>query len=205
MDCTLCDTLLHQKIDEDYYECTTCKALVKDEKCYPDASTEKSHYMTHNNDVGDARYQQFTAPIWQHILTHYKPENKGLDFGSGTGPVISKMLQDQNYTIFQYDPYFADYPKLLEEKYDYIVLCEVIEHFYHPKKEFKQLKKMLEVGGQLICMSLLFPPKMNFKNWFYRKDPTHVFIYQEETITYITQQFGFKSAKIIDGRLIIWQ
>lgn len=205
MNCTLCDAPLNIRIDEAYYECETCHALVKDDKFFSDAETEKGRYMEHNNDVEDVRYQEFTSPIWQHVLSHFKPEDKGLDFGSGPGPVISKMLQDENYNIVQYDPYFADYPELLNQKYDYIVSCEVIEHFYQPKKEFQRLKSLLNEGGQLVCMTLLYSPEKEFNNWYYRNDPTHVFIYQEETIAYITKTFGFQSHEIRKGRMIIWK
>ncbi len=205
MNCNLCASPLKHQIDEDYYECQTCHAIVKDDKFYSDAATEKGRYLEHNNNVEDARYQKFTSPIWQYVLDQFKPEDEGLDFGSGSGPVISKMLQDENYTIAQYDPYFADYPELLDKKYDYIVSCEVIEHFYYPKKEFQRLKSMLNEGGQLICMTLLYSPEQKFKNWNYRHDPTHVYIYQEATIAYITKAFGFQSHEIRNGRMIIWK
>lgn len=205
MECTLCKSKLRNQVDPEYFECGRCKALVKDERLYPDPLQEKDRYLEHNNDVDDPNYQKFTSPISEYVLANFGAGNKGLDFGSGTGPVISKVLQDHNYTIEQYDPYFANHPALLEKKYDYIVSCEVIEHFYNPLKEFNRFKNMLNRGGQLICMTLLFPPGKDFSTWFYKKDPTHVFIYQEETIRYIAEEFGFDSYDIQDGRLIVWK
>jgi len=100
--------------------------------------------MTHNNDVNDSGYHKFVSPIVNAVLNDFLPEHKGLDFGAGTGPVISKLLTDRNYQIKQYDPYFFNLPELLQKKYDYIVCCEVIEHFYDPDKEFQLLKSLLK-------------------------------------------------------------
>ncbi|MFD2516897.1 class I SAM-dependent methyltransferase [Salinimicrobium flavum] len=205
MICTLCDGHLPKKIDPEYYECLTCGALVKDRLLHPGQEEEKGRYLEHRNDVNDPRYREFTSPIWRYVLDNFRPEDRGLDFGSGTGPVISKVLSEHGYKVEKYDPYFAPHPHLLEQKYNYIVSCEVIEHFYNPKKEFSLLKKMLKPNGQLICMTLLFPPEKDFGSWIYRKDPTHVFIYREKTMKHITRQFNFNSCEISNGRLIIWK
>ena len=83
------------------------------------------------------------------LLWDFTSKHTGLDFGAGTGPVISKVLKDNEYKIKQFDPFFHNYPELLKEKYDYIVCCEVMEHFYDPAKEFagidEQLNKAIEV------------------------------------------------------------
>jgi hypothetical protein len=53
----------------------------------------------------------------------------------------------------------------------------------------------------LICMTLIYQPDINFENWFYKNDPTHVFLYQIETIQWIKNYFGFNDV-FIEGRLI---
>ncbi|PKD21303.1 hypothetical protein APR40_07300 [Salegentibacter salarius] len=169
---------------------------------WPDSIYEKSRYLEHNNDVTDERYQKFTSPITHYILKNFSPLDKGLDFGSGTGPVISSMLEQHNYIVKKYDPYFANFPDLLEEKYDYIFACEVVEHFYNPRAEFLKLKSLLKPEGALILMTLLYNGDLDFKNWRYRMDPTHVFIYQKETFQFIKDSMDFKKL-IIDGRLIV--
>ncbi|MDT7832846.1 class I SAM-dependent methyltransferase [Flavobacteriaceae bacterium S356] len=188
MICTLCDSKLVHKIDEYYYDCDTCKAIVKDERYYLTSEEERERYETHNNDVNDIRYQNFTSPITNYVLDHFLPEHKGLDFGSGTGPVISSELSKRGYRIVQYDPFFAPNESVLKNRYDYIVSCEVFEHFYKPKKEIGHLASMLKTDGALLIMTLLYNDQMDFSKWFYRKDPTHVFIYTKETIEYIARQ-----------------
>lgn len=162
-----------------------------DESLIPDFETEKQRYLSHNNDIEDIHYQQFVSPIVEAVLGDFPPDNKGLDFGAGTGPVISKMLTDKNYDIKLYDPFFHNYPLLLEEHFDYIVCCEVIEHFHQPLKEFQLLKKILNRPGVLYCMTSLYHPGINFHSWFYKNDLTHVFIYQEETLEWIQHEIGF--------------
>ena len=125
MICTLCNSTLINKKDEFYYDCNTCKAIVKDKKYHLTASEEKERYETHNNDVNDIRYQNFTSPITNYVMEKFSSEHKGLDFGSGTGPVISSMLEKEGYNITQYDPFFAPDKSALETMYDYIVSCEV--------------------------------------------------------------------------------
>lgn len=202
MKCTLCLTQLQEKIDDEYYDCPVCRAFVKDTSLYPDEENEKLRYLTHNNDVNDTGYQKFTSPVTNYILDHYLKDHTGLDFGCGTGPVITKMLQESGYQVFQFDPYFANYPENLERTYDYIAACEVVEHFYDPRKEFKKLFDLLNTNGSLVIMTHLFEDSLDFKTWYYRKDPTHVFIYRRETFDYIFKEFGFMEC-IIEKRLIV--
>jgi 2-polyprenyl-3-methyl-5-hydroxy-6-metoxy-1,4-benzoquinol methylase len=46
-------------------------------------------------------------------------------------------LEDDGYKIKQFDPFFHNDIAVLRRSYDYIVCCEVIEHFHSPSKEFE--------------------------------------------------------------------
>ncbi len=201
MICPLCNSTISLKKSKKFFECGHCKAIVKDPVYYYSGEAEERRYKAHNNDVNDVRYQKFTSPITEHVLQNFLPEHKGLDFGCGTGPVISKMLTDRNYTVFLYDPFFAPNEEALEQTYDYIFSCEVFEHFYYPRKEITMLEKMLKPGGSLLIMTLLYNDEIDFSRWSYTNDPTHVFFYREETIQYIAQEFGF-DYQLFPGRLI---
>lgn len=202
MKCPLCHSSGTYFFKTEFLSCSNCGAIYKNKQFYIDATAEKKRYLEHNNDVEDIGYQQFVSPITNYIFEHFGTADKGLDFGSGTGPVISKLLNAKQYQIVQYDPYFAPNTAVLEDKYHYIVSCEVIEHFHHPKLEFEKLYNLLLPGGALVCMTHLFAPEIDFTNWYYKNDPTHVFIYTEKTMAYIAKTFNFKSFEIEKRRVI---
>lgn len=184
-----------------YFQCTNCSGIFMDERLRPEASEEKLRYEEHINDVENKGYQKFVSPITSAVLNNFSTTDKGLDFGAGTGPVISKLLKDKDYSLVQYDPFFHNYPELLKNKYNYIVCCEVMEHFYHPKKEFELLQGLLQSKGKLFCMTDLWNESIYFHSWYYKNDQTHVFIYHKNTIKWIQKKFDF-SDSTIDGRLI---
>lgn len=198
MICTLCGFELIHKIDEHYYDCDICKAILLDEIHYLKADEEKAIYEAHVNDVTDIRYQDFTSPITNFVFKNFLAAHKGLDFGSGTGPVISSELMKKGYDIVQYDPFFAPEQNLLNHYYDYIASCEVFEHFYQPKKEIDRLVSLLNDNGCLLIMTIIYHEGIDFKNWSYRKDPTHVFIYRKETIEYIANEYQLEIEMITD-------
>ncbi len=184
-----------------YHVCPQCAGIFLSPERLPTPQAEETHYRTHNNDIHDPRYQAFVAPIVQAILSNYGPSHAGLDFGAGTGPVITHLLQEQGYAIQPYDPFFHPYSEHLTQTYDYIACCEVIEHFHHPAREFALLKKLLNPGGSLFCMTQLYLPEIKFETWYYKNDPTHVFFYQPETLEWIKNHFGFSRLQI-QNRLI---
>lgn len=198
MTCTLCETNLEEKINKDYYHCSNCGAIVKDKSHYLNADEEKKRYLTHNNDVNDSRYQDFTSPITNHVLANFLPSQIGLDFGSGTGPVITKQLVEKGYQVNLYDPFFAPFEENLHQKYDFIFSCEVFEHFYQPKFEINRLTNLLKPDGQLLIMTHIFNHQKPFDQWYYKADPTHVFIYTPKTFDYIAKTFGLKLIEITE-------
>lgn len=164
-----------------------------DKRHYPSPEVEKSRYQEHLNDVDDAGFRQFVSPITTYVTGHFDPsESIGLDFGSGTAPVLSVILDELGYNINQYDPFFQPREEVLQLKYDYIACCEVIEHFHDPLREFESLKSMLKPNGRLLCMTRLYHDQYPFRNWYYRRDPTHTFIFRNETIRYIAERFSFE-------------
>lgn len=200
--CTLCETPLFNKIDEFYFSCNECYALVKNSQFYITYQEEKERYETHNNDVNDVRYQQFTSPITSFILKNYTQNHLGLDYGCGTGPVISKQLHNNGFRVQLYDPFFYPDEGYLNFKYDYIFSCEVFEHFYQPKLEIEKLLSLLKPEGRLLIMTHQFDGAIDFTKWYYRKDPTHVFIFTKKTFEYIAKKYQL-TIENQDNRLII--
>lgn len=199
--CPLCKKEGEFFLKHEYLRCSHCDAIFKHPRLLPSIEEEKKRYTLHNNDVEDPKYQKFVSPLTDAICDHFAPQSLGLDFGCGSGPVISKVLSDNGYKILQYDPLFYNDKKALEKKYDYIVCCEVIEHFHNPNKEFALLRSLLKEGGKLYCKTHPFDESIDFASWYYKEDETHVFFYQENTFLWIKEHFGFSVVEL-DGRMI---
>jgi SAM-dependent methyltransferase len=164
---------------------------------------EEARYREHNNDVEDFRYQEFVSDITNEIKKDWKNTARGLDFGAGTGPVITKLLNDKGYDVEIYDPFFWNENKLLNKTYDFIVLCEVIEHFHNPLHEFELLYSLLNERGKLYCKTDIYKDEIDFKSWYYKDDPTHVFFYHEETFKWMVENIGFNNYEIKDRVIIL--
>jgi hypothetical protein len=204
MNCPLCQSSLTTFKNIQFYDCGTCGALVRDALYYLSPEEEKKHYLKHNNDVNDSGYQNFVSPLTNQVIQHQLSSEIGLDFGSGTGPIVSKILSDNGFTIYQYDLYFEPDVERLKTHYDYIVCSEVWEHFQQPFREIEQLTSMLHPAGKLFVMTLLYDDAIDFESWHYRLDVTHVFIYRKKTMEYIAEQFDLELLFITD-RIIIFK
>jgi hypothetical protein len=197
--CPLCDSkvfLFSEALKRQYYKCTVCEGVHLSKEFQLSTTQEKQRYLEHDNDVNDVGYQNFVLPIVNTILKDFKPEDNGLDFGCGTGPVIAKLLKDKKYNITLYDPYFKNFNKALEHTYNYVFCCEVIEHFNTPKNEFKILRDLLKGNAKLYCKTGLLKESTDFENWWYKNDKTHVFFYTPNTLKWIATHYNFKSVDI---------
>lgn len=199
--CPLCESQNYTSMNNEFNLCSNCHGIFKRNDLLLDTNKEKERYDLHENNANDKNYQTFVAPITQAVFHSFTPTAVGLDFGSGKSSAICKVLEDKNYNIKPYDPYFHNDKTLLAQTYHYITSSEVIEHFYEPKKEFELLKTLLKPSGALYCMTHLYDESIDFEKWYYKNDPTHVFIYQEKTVEYICKTFEFRRYKV-ENRLI---
>jgi SAM-dependent methyltransferase len=186
-----------------FYKCSGCGSIFRDPADDLPFEQEKARYLTHNNCPVDPGYCAFVAPIIGEVKKLFLPSHQGLDFGAGPVPVIAKLLQNQGYQLEAYDPFFHDRPELLQEKYDFITACEVIEHFRDPAGEFERLRSMLKPEGVLLCMTLLYEDKIDFARWHYKNDRTHRFFYSRQALEWVKERMGFASLKI-QGRLVTY-
>jgi SAM-dependent methyltransferase len=189
--------------ERQFLQCTNCLSVFTHPKDFLSTEAEVAHYRKHNNNPEDVKYQNFVSPITNSILRDFEPHHRGLDFGSGTGSPISKLLTDARYDIVQYDLYFHNNQELLQSTYDYIACSETAEHFKDPYTEFKQLYSLLNPKGKLYVMTDRFKPEeREFKDWYYKTDPTHVFLYHDKAFEWIEQHFGFQHL-MFEKRMVV--
>lgn len=206
MRCSLCNnptTEFYREEHRIFLRCNLCRGILLHPSCYITAEAEKERYLQHNNDVQDPRYREFVSPITRAVMAHFPATATGLDYGCGTGPVAAVQLEENSYTVKLYDPYFEDHPENLEQQYDFIICCEVMEHFFDPHKEFRLLAGLLKSGGKLYCKTSVYSEEMDFASWYYKDDKTHVFLYCRESLEWIRENMDFRELTI-EPRLIIF-
>ncbi len=201
MNCPLCNSFSKLFYKNTHYKCTCCTGVFKSKEFHLIGEDEKNIYEKHKNDSNDVRYQNFLSPITNSVLNDKPKSSIGLDFGCGKDSAIIKVLSDNGYKIHGYDLFYLDDKSLLEKKYDYITSSEVIEHFQEPNKEFTLLKSLLKDDGSLYLMTDIYDESIDFDKWYYKNDPTHIFMYQRKTFEWIKEEFGFSRVEI-EGRLI---
>jgi len=194
--CPLCASkktyLFHTDEDSQYWRCRTCLLTFRPRDQHLTHDKEFARYRLHQNDPADPDYRVFLDRLAQQIIPHLPPGADGLDYGSGPGPTLSVMLEEQGYPMNIYDPYFAPNDEVLQQTYDFITCTETAEHFALPNIEFNRFNNLLCIGGWLGIMTSILDDDHSFSNWWYIRDPTHTCFYRKETMRWIAIKFKWR-------------
>ena len=185
-----------------YFECKKCYAKYLDKKHYIDTESEKKHYLKHENYIEDKKYQKFLSRLYNPLKKRLSKHDKGLDFGCGYCPTLAHMIKSDGFEIDIFDPYFFPNKEIFFKKYDFITCTETAEHFFNPYKEFNLLSDLINESGWLGIMTCFYNKEISFKNWHYRRDPTHVVFYSAETFEFIAAERNWK-CKIISKDIVL--
>ena len=174
-----------------YWRCDTCAATFLDPAERPSAEAEFAHYRRHQNDPADPGYRRFLARLADPLLARLAAGSTILDYGSGPGPALARMLEDAGHRVSLFDPFFAPDPAALQGRYDAVTCTETAEHFHQPAAEFDRLGTLIRPGGWLALMTCWQTDDARFANWHYRRDPTHVVFYKASTLAHIARSRGW--------------
>lgn len=190
--CPVCERaeLQHfQAIKQQHYlRCLECQCTVMAPDGRLSAQQEKAIYQYHDNNPGDPGYRRFLSKVADPLLARLPRGAHGLDFGCGPGPVLAGMLEEAGMTMALYDPFFHPQSDVLQQQYDFITCTEVLEHLHQPAAVLRELDGLLKPGGLLAVMTCFQTDDTRFARWHYRRDPTHVVFYKEETLELIAEQ-----------------
>lgn len=175
----------------DYWRCGRCEARFLDPRHHPSPEAERACYLIHRNDPGDAGYRRFLSKLAEPLLARLPPGARGLDYGCGPGPALAAMLAEAGHETALYDPFFHPDPAPLAGRYDFVTCSEVAEHFHRPAEEFERLTGLVRPGGWLAIMTCFQSDDGRFRDWHYRRDPTHVIFYREATLRHLADSYGW--------------
>ena len=155
------------------------------------AEAERAEYGTHRNSPDDPRYRAFLSRLATPLVERLPPGAEGLDFGSGPGPALHVMLEEQGFPTVIYDPFFASDRSLLRRRFDFVTCTETAEHFFEPGAEFERLNRLLKPGGWLGVMTEPYTGDPPFEQWRYAREPTHVSFYRPATMQWLAAHHGW--------------
>jgi SAM-dependent methyltransferase len=173
-----------------YLFCPLCSLISVDPACRVDLKEAMERYRADDNGIVFPGYFNFLGQVVRPLLPYLQPGQRGLDYGCGSVPALSGFLRTLGYKCDEYDPLF--FPIELNPPYDFIFATECLEHFFHPAKDLERITQMLNPGGYLAIMTLLWKKKDELSSWEYADNPTHVSFYHADTFAYISQHFGLE-------------
>ncbi len=176
----------------DYWRCKLCKATILDPIHHISGSKEKKHYLKHNNEVDDTRYRDFLFNLIGPLKDKISINDLGLDYGCGYAPALADIFKKMGFNIELYDPFFFKNVDFSFRKFNFITCSEVVEHFFKPHKEFDKIDELLASNSWFAVMTSFMTDDKLFKNWHYRRDPTHVVFYKKITFKVIASQRNWK-------------
>ncbi len=187
--CALCShndiEAFHQDRSRSFFRCPRCELIFVPSSEHVSSNMEKARYDQHNNSPDDTGYRQFLSQILAPLLPKINPGGNGLDYGCGPAPVLTQILHEKGYQAEHFDPIYHNRTGLLSRQYDFVTCTEVVEHFRNPKADWERLINLVRKGGWLAVMTQLIRADMDFGQWYYQRDSTHVSFYSDETLRWI--------------------
>ncbi|TQV87956.1 class I SAM-dependent methyltransferase [Aliikangiella coralliicola] len=205
--CPLCCANSLNQYHEDkrraYFQCSSCLLVSVPPEYRLSAENEKAEYDKHQNNPTDNGYRRFLERTVAPLLARVSKGATGLDFGCGPGPTISEMAKEQGFEVQNYDLYYFNQPELLEKRYDFVTMTEVIEHIAKPMPVLTKLNSLLNPSGILAVMTKRVQTPEAFKSWHYKNDPTHICFYSTRTFEWISKKMDWR-LEIIDKDVVFF-
>lgn len=191
--CSLCGTAPEKTLSSKgrkLYHCGNCGLVYVETSARPSPEESRKRYLLHENGIEHAGYCDFLNRAVHAAAPFLTTGSRGLDFGCGPSPTLSKLLEAEGFLMTDYDPLFFDQP--LAPSYDFIFSTECFEHFEAPKQDIARVTSRLRPGGVLTIMTELWDNGTDFEKWYYAADPTHISFYSTETLAFICKVFRFQ-------------
>lgn len=198
--CPLCFSLsnfFQEGEKREYFLCPSCAMIFVPEDYFLSREEETKRYLEHENSIENEGYVAMFENAIGHIKNSCSKIHSTLDYGCGYEPVLKRLLEIHGYKTNIYDENF--FPELnLQKNYDLIISTETFEHFKYPGKEVDRMMSLLTSTGYLAVMTQFYSYKNKttskklFKEWYYKRDPTHIVFYSDQTFEWMANHYELK-------------
>lgn len=191
--CPLCAALraeeYYRETARDYWRCHRCGLVFLSPAQRLPLDEELARYSMHRNSEDDPEYLKFLSRLADPMSDRVPIGAAGLDYGCGPSAALALLLSRTGRPTVAYDPVFRPDESLLKTRYSFVTCSEVLEHVHGPLALLKRLEGLLAGRGTLGIMTGLYHERVPFATWWYRRDPTHVCFYHENTMRWIARKF----------------
>lgn len=197
IECKICGSntrvIRDTQFEIDYYKCLECEFIQMDDKYKVSYEDERAVYDLHENSLECEGYVNMFRKFLDESVMPFRRNGCGLDFGSGPTPVLMQLInRDYEFDMENYDLHFQPDKVYENKKYNLVVSTEVVEHLLDPMESFELIYSILDEGGVFAFMTMIHNnDDESFKDWWYRRDKTHISFYSEKTLKYIADKIGF--------------
>jgi SAM-dependent methyltransferase len=160
---------------------------------WPSLDAEIARYELHENRSGDADYENFLSRLAAPIIARTSVGSRGLDYGSGESDALAGLLTRSGRPTVAYDPAFRPDTAALDERYDFVVCSEVMEHVHEPRALFERFDRLVRPGGIVGIMTGMYDEVPSLADWWYIRDITHVCFYSKATMEWVARTFGWRA------------
>ena len=117
MPCPLCNgntAFFFEDERRAYQQCKKCALIFVPAEFHLMRAEEKAQYDLHENNPKDSDYRQFLSRLSDPLIRKLSPNSSGLDFGCGSGPTLSVILEEAGHQVALYDPFYKPDPTTLK-------------------------------------------------------------------------------------------
>lgn len=173
----------------EFFYCEKCGLVFVPPEYHVSFEDEKRRYDLHQNGPFDRGYRSYLTRLMIPLTARLESGARGLDFGSGPGPVFSSLLEEMGHPTALYDPVYAPDTTVLDHTYDFVTATEVIEHLRTPAETLDRMWALVRPGGWLGMLTQMLPPKAAFGRWSYKNDPTHILFFSPRVLNWLAERW----------------
>jgi len=166
-----------------FWLCNDCALISVPPQHWLSVDDEKKRYDLHDNGISNNGYVKFLSQIVDVLIPVSRPEMRVLDFGCGENAVLCQLINDTGIDCRGYDPLYQRPLPDVNNTYDVIILCEVIEHLRDINTELKLIGTLLRGGGIVILRTQPYSTPSSFPSWWYAQDPTHISFFNHQSLS----------------------
>ena len=202
--CGLCGfeplALVNRDKRREFYLCGECGLVSVPERYRLSVDGERARYGLHDNSMSNEGYVRFLSQVVDVAAGLWRPGMRVLDFGCGENAALCRLLEGKGVDCCAYDPLYgrllpdSAYINGVNNVFDIIILCEVIEHLRDISGELDFIGQLLRDGGTVILRTQIYENPSVFPGWWYAQDPTHINFFNRKSLK--------KAASIINKNLV---